>query len=315
MKLSKQRIKNIFILLIAVFVLVPIVLLLLNVDVSTPVYEGLSTTGTSSGRTTTSDISNSDYRKLSRVDISGVSIPYGSDLTSTYIGGAGEYIYCPAGAIQCPSGTWLADEVSYNLPGGNGFFSNTYNYQCVDVSSGSGDLSGTVTCDNYLSKDNINSVYLQEVGYKEKGGNAKNEYLREITHRTLPNSGLDGFTDPYAYAPLSISGDYVYLYKADGSLNFYANKCFLDSSCNPEEVSQTTGGSGDDDDDDTTSNCPSSDDIKCYANNGVEKGGALCCGQSGVTQSTKYNCPSNLPYCEGYKCGQTWGTCKATKSQ
>ena len=314
MKLNKQKIKHIFILLIAVFVLIPIVLLLLNVNVNTPVHEGM----TSSGQTT-SDISDSDYRKLDRVDISGVSIMYGSDpdnLDVSYTGGAGEYIYCPAGEIKCSEGTWLADKTQYDLPGGNGLFANTYNYQCVDVSSGDGDVSGTVTCDNYLSKTDINALYLQEVGYKDKGGNAKNEYLREITHsnssKKLTNSGLDGFTDPYTYAPLSISGDYVYLYKEDGSLNFYANKCFLDSSCNPEEVSQSGDGGGGGN---GTSNCPSSDDIKCYADNGTEKGGALCCGQSGVTQSTKYNCPSNLPYCEGYKCGESWGKCVSTKSQ
>jgi hypothetical protein len=314
MKLNKQKIKHIFILLIAVFVLIPIILLLLNVNVNTPVHEGL----TSSGRRKSRGKNRNSYRQLDRVDISGVTINHGSDpddLDVSYTGGAGEYIYCPAGQIKCPEGTWLADKKRYDLPGGNGLFAHTYNYNCVDVSSGDGDVSGTVTCDNYLSKPDINALYLQEVGYADKGGNTKKKYLREITHRKLKNSGLDGFTTPYTYAPLSISGDYVYLYKEDGSLNFYANKCFLDSSCNPEEVSQSGGGGGGEGDDDDTSNCPSSDEIKCYADNGTEKGGALCCGQSGVTQSTKYNCPSNLPYCEGYKCGESWGKCVATKSQ
>ena len=51
----------------------------------------------------------------------------------------------------------------------------------------------------------------------------------------------------------------------------------------------------------------------CLADNGSEVGKRqLCCGQDGVLQTNKYNCPPNKPYCKGYKCGDTWGRCQAT---
>ena len=37
------------------------------------------------------------------------------------------------------------------------------------------------------------------------------------------------------------------------------------------------------------------------SNNGSNVGDPLCCGQSGVRQDTKYNCPSETPICVGYK--------------
>lgn len=52
--------------------------------------------------------------------------------------------------------------------------------------------------------------------------------------------------------------------------------------------------------------------LKCLANNGAVAGDPLCCGQEGVVQNTKYNCPSEYPHCVGYKCGETWGKCSET---
>jgi hypothetical protein len=52
--------------------------------------------------------------------------------------------------------------------------------------------------------------------------------------------------------------------------------------------------------------------VKCLADNGASVGDPLCCGQDGVVQNTKYNCPSEYPHCIGYKCGETWGKCSTT---
>lgn len=52
--------------------------------------------------------------------------------------------------------------------------------------------------------------------------------------------------------------------------------------------------------------------LKCLADNGAVAGDPLCCGQEGVVQNTKYNCPSEYPHCIGYKCGETWGKCSKT---
>tara|TARA_Y100000389_G_scaffold172226_2_gene180511 strand:- start:21 stop:728 length:708 start_codon:yes stop_codon:yes gene_type:complete len=51
---------------------------------------------------------------------------------------------------------------------------------------------------------------------------------------------------------------------------------------------------------------------KCLADNGASVGDPLCCGQDGVVQNTKYNCPAKYPHCIGYKCGETWGKCSPT---
>lgn len=57
------------------------------------------------------------------------------------------------------------------------------------------------------------------------------------------------------------------------------------------------------------------DNLKCLADNGAVAGDPLCCGQDGVIQNTKYNCPSEYPHCIGYKCGETWGRCSKTSSE
>lgn len=66
--------------------------------------------------------------------------------------------------------------------------------------------------------------------------------------------------------------------------------------------------------DDNNGNNNNNSDFKCLADNGAVQGDPLCCGQSGVVQNTDYNCPSEYPYCKGYKCGETWGKCSKTSA-
>ncbi len=73
-----------------------------------------------------------------------------------------------------------------------------------------------------------------------------------------------------------------------------------------EPPASDSGGEKDDD-----TQC-SYDNLKCLADNGAVAGDELCCGQEGVVQNTKYNCPSEYPHCIGYKCGETWGRCSKT---
>ena len=54
--------------------------------------------------------------------------------------------------------------------------------------------------------------------------------------------------------------------------------------------------------------------IKCQANNGAEIGDPMCCSQPGVVTTTEHNCPLDAPYCTGYVCGETWGTCVTADS-
>ena len=65
---------------------------------------------------------------------------------------------------------------------------------------------------------------------------------------------------------------------------------------------------------DEVNNNNNNSDFKCLADNGAVQGDPLCCGQSGVVQNTDYNCPSEYPYCKGYKCGETWGRCSKTSA-
>lgn len=79
-------------------------------------------------------------------------------------------------------------------------------------------------------------------------------------------------------------------------------------------TAQTAGGTGSQTSNSTSSGSSSSsgssDAIKCIADFGTEKGEPLCCGQTGVLQSTKYVCPNTLPYCSDFKCGSKFGTCR-----
>ena len=89
-------------------------------------------------------------------------------------------------------------------------------------------------------------------------------------------------------------------------LKYENDDCFEAVTTNCDNNASSSSSSSTDD-----GTCPA---IKCLADNGSEKGGPLCCGQSGVLQNTKYNCPADYPFCVGYKCGESWGTCQATAS-
>ncbi len=49
--------------------------------------------------------------------------------------------------------------------------------------------------------------------------------------------------------------------------------------------------------------------ITCNANYGSIQGDRLCCGQSGVVNKTSRVCPYEYPNCRGFVCGEKWGLC------
>ena len=103
---------------------------------------------------------------------------------------------------------------------------------------------------------------------------------------------------------MNISDKYVYLYDIK-TATYSTNSnsaCHLYGDCPDATTAATT------EDDDTTTST-----TKCLADNGAKPGDPLCCGQDGVLQDTKYNCPSEYPHCVGYKCGETWGKCSTTE--
>jgi hypothetical protein len=294
MKVFKNKVKNLFILILCVFAIIPMVYLILNIN---PYH--------TEGYTNYDSLSDKN-KKMPRVDISGVKIKYGSNLGNVYTGNSGEYLYCPAGEIKCPTGTTLQSLDDYEDSNGNTH--KSYKYWCTDDSTGKvSDFSHVMCTGNYLGKDGVNKLYIKSENEKDDNGNILSHTMHDITSTSgkgLSDSGLDGFSDPYTHIPMSVSGEYLILYKADQTVNFKATPCFL-----YEDSATCVSGYYDSYDNETDeSNKP----IRCIANNGANIGDPLCCGQTGLVQNTKYNCPSNYPHCVGYKCGQTWGKCVST---
>jgi hypothetical protein len=295
MKLFKNKVKNLFIIILFIFAFIPILYFLLNINP----YEGY----------TNYKLFSDKNKNMDRVDISGIDIKFGNNLDNTYTGKQNEYIYCPAGNIICPSGSVLQELDDYTDTNGNKH--KSYKYWCKDPSGNVSDVSHVLCENNYLGKDTVNSLFIRSENEKDDYGNYLYQNINEITQtsgKALTGSGLDGFTDPYTYVPMSISGEYLILYKPDNSIDFKATPCFL-----YEDSYNCISNYYDGNSSNNNTDCPpSNNDINCVADNGANIGDPLCCGQTGVVQDTKYNCPANYPYCVGYKCGQTWGKCVST---
>ena len=111
----------------------------------------------------------------------------------------------------------------------------------------------------------------------------------------------------------------MYLMEDANTCHFYKNvsdiKLYCGTETKPTDGIANYYGSDSTDvsaNTDTNTSCPTS--IKCVADNGTAVGEPLCCGQTGVVQDTKFNCPSEYPHCIGYKCGESWGKCSTTPS-
>ena len=292
MKLSKQKIKNILIIVLSIFVLVPLICLFFDIN---PIQEGM--TEWSWG---------DQSKKMDRVDVSGIE--YKEDVE----GVSNEYLYCIGGNVVCPSGSELTGDVSYTNFAGTEQLGTTYNFKCIDATGAESDVSHAQCEGNLLSTKDGADFY-----FRAESADSYGNYAQKIIAGAadLSNESIAGFTTAFNYIPLEISGTYVYLYESDASLDFVATPCYLYSldgdtcaSTYYTEVSSTDDSSTD------VSSSTCSSDIPCLANNGAVVGDSLCCGQSGVVQNTKYNCPASAPYCEGYKCGSSWGKCVSTQS-
>lgn len=275
----KAKTKILLIIIVSVFIFIPFFSVLFNSSLN--IKESFADY----------DMSNKN-KKTDRVALHGVTGILDTE-GNPYSPTANDYLYCPAGEIKCSDGTdTLTAKGTYDINGIN--VGDTYDYSCGT------DGSGQVICDNSLR-----ALGTDEYIFKS-GQNQVTLYGPESSETISASSdaSLNGFVGPYDYIPLNISGDYVYLYKDDGTgtIDISASPCPLYesvASCNASETTQSAADS------------PSS--IKCLANNGAKIGDPLCCGQDGVLQDTKYNCPSEYPHCIGYKCGETWGKCSETK--
>jgi len=187
----------------------------------------------------------------------------------------GEYAYCIAGSVQCNSGNLIKENDDYT--GGK-----TYSSECSD--------STQASCKNNFQHD-----------YSIEYLDWKTPTARQIS---FPFSDqYKGFTVPYSYVPVDISGNYIEFYDSNGKLIDSMHKCemlqtkYLTDQCydvlNPKQKTTTTTSQ------------------KCIANYDTNIGDKLCCGQKGVLQkyASKYVCPISKPTCSGFVCGESYGTC------
>ena len=191
-------------------------------------------------------------------------------------------MYCLGGNLECPENSRLQkiDDLQYNSRYQENI-GNTYESKCYDISN------NVVTENNVMCK---NSIFEKQKSYTFSSSCNDDDKMNVIIESNS-NDEFSNFTKNYNYIPLSVDSDFVYLYKEDGELNFKADPCYLQG--NPELC------------------CGNNKEfnIKCSANFGSKIGDPLCCEQEGVVQNTKFICPSELPTCIGYKCGETWGKC------
>ena len=322
--MKKAQIKNIFIIILCVFILLPIILTFLNVSI----HEGYTDASGSQGQNTQmSNGQDVSYTDVSYTDVSYTNVSYTDVLKQTdfnidrvnvesVTGNSGEYIYCPGGIITCPTGN-LVEQTDAS------YFGTTYDFYCND---GSGNkLDENVICTNQLGKKN-NRLELGS-GCDKNSDDYTTTVLEGIESITdvcgNEYNGLNGFTSPYTTIPMTISGEYVLLYKDTGEYN-KIKRCFLtdnpnccDNDSSNGNTNTTNGNTNTNTNGNTnttngnTNTTTNGNDIKCLADNGASVGDPLCCGQDGVLQNTNYNCPSEYPKCIGYKCGETWGKCSA----
>ena len=211
------------------------------------------------------------------------------DASVNNVGVSGDHMYCYGGDLVCPNGFGVSfEDVSYAI--NDVAVGSTAKYFCYD-SSGNSSVDPVECSTNNVLKTETRRLFISHDGLS-----------REFINGTSIPSG---FTNPYSYIPLEIKDSYVILYDMSQNVDFSGSSCFLyqKEGCYDTYVNSESGVTEETND----------DGIPCLADNNAKVGEhSLCCGQEGVLQSTQYNCPSTLPYCKGYKCGDTWGRCQKT---
>ena len=253
-----------------------------------------------------------------------------TDSLGTELDLSGQYSYCLGGTIKCTGDsssklTTVVDNYKYGT---------TYQAKCSDGT--------TPSClNNYYSELTDASM----INHK----NEVDPIFKSTGINVMDKDKLWGFVGPYNYTSFvrDPSMNEILTYYLDADLvKSSPNKSFCDlvqkkdqSDCNSyyynlknntvnNGYNATVSG-----DDDTTGDSSKGDEdldgydskegnyssldgscddkIPCIADFATNVGDALCCGQTGVLQNTKYVCPANAPKCSNFKCGSKFGTCSA----
>lgn len=277
----KTNARILLVIIVSAFIIIPIAAVLLSKVLG--VHEGMT------GKNVNMD----------RINMEGVAFKNKNDDEVT--GGAGDYLYCVGGDIACDD-----DDGTDTLQADG---TGTYD----DAGGGSGGSSYKSTCTNKANavckNNHVKTTADNSVSFYDSDGN-------EWPYYGPSNNEFKGYLGPYSYIPMKISDKYVYLY--DDAAGAYSSEaisaCYLYGDCPDADPGPDPdpgpGVGGADADAPENSNVST---MKCLADNGAKPGDPLCCGQDGVLQDTKYNCPSEYPHCVGYKCGETWGKCSTTE--
>lgn len=273
----KTNARILLIILIAAFIVIPIAAVLVSKVFG--IHEGMDSydmTGKNGS--------------MDRINMEGVSFKNSNGDEAT--GAPGDYLYCIGGEITCAdSGDTLVEDTNGGTYTDDNKSHNSYNSFCVNNNN---EKNSNTVCTNHVSETSDNNT----ISFFDSTNN-------ETTLSGPSNEEFKGFLGPYNYIPMKISDNYVYLH--DSSDSFSA--CYLYGDCTETETATTETATANED------NKKKKYHFKCLADNGAKPGDPLCCGQDGVLQNTKYNCPSEYPHCIGYKCGETWGKCSTTSEK
>ena len=323
MKMDKKFMKQMLIILLVVFIIVPIVLMLFGMNDS--VQEGFYTYDQNSK--TDSEL------KISALDVSGLDISSGTggniETEHRIVGETGDYMYCVHGNIECAPGYTISDEdISINGV-------NIKKYQCI--SGGIHDPTQAKCTGSIFETDSTKQFYLLDASncWKPDATTYMFGSVESLHGGTQSISGdLSQFTTIYnnklPFETTDKDGNSNYGVSAE-QLNFNAPKdtftfkglyslsaendanystCFFYNTYGECEVigkcpSILPGGKTEEE-----KECKKTDGaITCNADYGAKVGDSLCCGQTGVVQNDSRICPHEYPTCSGYKCGEKWGTC------
>jgi hypothetical protein len=218
------------------------------------------------------------------------------DVAKINLDGKNYFGYCLGGDIKCKSDKYtLAEARGYTDKNGKTHKIYEATCECPDDVKRTDDQGNLVCPTDALVKCDGRNVkkIIEDTGIS-------------LTHKEYDNTtNLITMSDnnPETFLPWDISTNgYVYLYNNQGNIDASFSACHLYGDCPDEENEE-----------DKDKEKSKKSKMKCLADNGAKPGDPLCCGQDGVLQDTKYNCPSEYPHCIGYKCGETWGKCSTTE--
>ena len=280
---NKKSVKNILLLLLVSFLVIPVILQMLKIK---GVVEGM--TGEETNGETIEETNGETIEETVEVGQPGEDterepgvVPSNIDYVDRVISDEDDkHHYCLGGELYCKYNNADLEFVEDYK------FGKTYKAKCTDGKN--------VICNNKMRSDDVDSINLFQLDTETK------EKIEDSEIQYPESDNMIGFTKPLSYTPLDLSNqDFMIYYKPTGDA-LKTNRCLL---FGPENCIQ---GNLDDTGD---KECPKGPELKCLANYGTKVGDPLCCGQTGVLQNTDYVCPEEIPHCTGYKCGSQWGTC------